>query len=148
MFSLFTFVISMFFGVAIWAVPTPAMRERVSTHKLSAPLLLTAWETSNCKGNPGYTQFSDSVVARNISNYGIFRSFQLNRTLTGQEQLDISVTDDYATWYPDKDQLAYNSSSCTNFWQSYYAINGSTTCHKTPPFTCHRLWNNPGLPMT
>jgi hypothetical protein len=30
------------------------------------------------------------------------------------ESQDSSVTDDYAM-YPDKDQLAYNSSSCTNF---------------------------------
>lgn len=75
----------------------------------------------------------------------VTRSFRLNRTLEEQEQLDISVTDDYSSWYPDKELGLHNSSSCTTFLQSYYATNGSTACHNTPPFTCYRLWNNPGL---
>jgi hypothetical protein len=33
------------------------------------------------------------------------RSFRLNRTLEAQEQLDLSVTNDYGTWYANKDQL-------------------------------------------
>jgi len=115
---------------------------------LFAPLRLEAWEQSNCHGTLGITVFSDGVFSRNISNYQVSRSFSLNRTLEGQEQLDISVTKDFDSWYSDKDQLSMNSSSCTQFWQSYYAINGSNTCHNTQPFTCHRLWNNPGLSWT
>ncbi|KAJ6027402.1 hypothetical protein N7460_012219 [Penicillium canescens] len=114
---------------------------------LSAPLQLIAWTQLNCKGDFGVTQFTDSVLARNISNGYVSRSFQLNRTLTHQEQLDISVTDNFTSWYSNKDQLSYESSSCSSFWQTYYAMNGSTSCYNTPPFTCHRLWNNPGLPM-
>jgi hypothetical protein len=33
----------------------------------------------------------------------------LNRTLEAQEQLDLSVTNDYGTWYANKDQLSPNS---------------------------------------
>lgn len=118
----------------------------MATQGLYAPLHLLAWARPDCQGSPAWTDFDDISFARNVSNIFVARSFRLNRTLEGQEQLDISVTSNYSTWYPDKDQMSYNSSSCTAFWQSYYASNGSTACHNTPPFTCHRLWNNPGLP--
>lgn len=112
---------------------------------LYAPLQLEAWDQLNCQGNKGITVFSNQALSRNISNCQISRSFKLNRTLEGQEQLDISTTREFSSWYPNKDQLSVNSSSCTEFWQSYYAVNSSTVCHNTPPFTCHRLWNNQGL---
>ena len=113
--------------------------------ELHVPLQLEAWDQQNCQGNSAWTKFDNHVLARNLSNAQVSHSFKLNRTLEGKEQLDISVTNRFNSWYPDKDQLSANSSSCTNFWQSYYATNGSTACHNTPPFTCHRLWNNPGL---
>jgi hypothetical protein len=114
--------------------------------ELSSPLKIETWKGQDCQGAGAcFTIFNDSVLALNISNVFVSRSFRLNRTLEGQEQLDLSVTNDYATWYSDKDQLSPNSSSCTEFWRSYYAANGSTACHNTSPFTCHRLWNNPGL---
>ncbi|RDH26893.1 hypothetical protein BDQ94DRAFT_164089 [Aspergillus welwitschiae] len=115
---------------------------------LYEPLELFAWDKPNCRGTISWTIFDEISFARNISNFFVAHSFRLNRTLERQEQLDISVTSNFATWYSDKDQLSYNSSSCTTFWQSYYAINGSIACHNTPPFTCHRLWNNPGLPAS
>jgi hypothetical protein len=83
-----------------------------------------------------------------MSNIVIARSFRLNRTLENQEQLDISVASNFAAWYPDRYEYSHNGFSCTNFLQSYYAMNGSTSCYNTPPFTCHRLWNNPGLQAT
>jgi hypothetical protein len=113
---------------------------------LSAPIRLIAWEKLNCIGDFGVTAFTDSVLARNISNAIVSRSFRLNRTLIQQEQLDISITNNVTSWFSNKDQLSYESSSCSNFWQTYYAVNGTTSCYNTPPFTCHRLWNNPGLP--
>jgi hypothetical protein len=107
--------------------------------------MLYAWNTSNCTGTHTWTEFSDTVLARNISNWQISRSFKLSRPLQGQEQLDLSEATNVSSWYHNADQLSYNSSSCTRFLQTYYASNGTTTCHSTPPFTCHRLWNNPGL---
>ncbi|KAE8155413.1 hypothetical protein BDV40DRAFT_294341 [Aspergillus tamarii] len=125
----------------------PALRTPTDRlQELRAPLRLDAWDSPNCQGNPAFTVFSDAVLSRNISNIQVSRSFKLNRTLEGQEQLDISITNDLITWRPNQDQLSPNSSSCTTFWQTYYASNGSKECHNTPPFTCHRLWNNPGLP--
>ena len=119
-----------------------------SFQNLSSPLKIDTWDGLNCQGaGLAYTEFNDSVLALNVSNFFVSRSFRLNRTLQGQEQLDLSVTNDYATWYHNKDQLSPNSSSCTNFWNSFYAVNGSTACQNTSPFTCHRLWNNPGLWM-
>jgi len=80
---------------------------------LFAPLQLIAWEKLNCTGNSGFTQFTNPVLARNISNALIYRSFKLSRTLVDQEQLDVSVTNNFTSWYSDKDQLSYESSSCT-----------------------------------
>ncbi|KAI2742753.1 hypothetical protein DTO013F2_8429 [Penicillium roqueforti] len=114
--------------------------------KLSSPLKIETRDGLNCQGaGAGFTVFNDSVLTLNLPNFFVSRSFRLSRTLEGQEQLDISVALNYATWYSNKDQLSPNSSACTNFWRSYYAVNGSTGCHNTSPFTCHRLWNNPGL---
>ncbi|OQE68330.1 hypothetical protein PENNAL_c0155G02305, partial [Penicillium nalgiovense] len=94
--------------------------------KLSSPLKIETWVGPHCQGAGGcFTIFNDSVLALNLSNFSISRSFRLNRTLEAQEQLGLSVTNDYGT--------------------CYYAVNGSTACHNTSPFTCHRLWNNPGL---
>ncbi|KAJ1708884.1 hypothetical protein NYO67_8961 [Aspergillus flavus] len=121
---------------------------RPSASGLYTPLKLLAWDRPGCQGSLAWTIFDDTGFARNISNLFVARSFRLNRTLESQEQLDISVTSSVSTWYPNKDQMSYNSSSCTTFWQSYNAGNGSTECHNSPPFTCHRLWNNPGLPIS
>jgi hypothetical protein len=82
---------------------------------LSAPLQLTAWIKLNCTGKFGVKQFKNPVLARNISNALISRSFKRSRALVDQEQLDISVTGNFTSWYSDEDQLSYESSSCTNF---------------------------------
>lgn len=69
------------------------MRALANLHKeLRAPLRLDAWDQQDCQGNMGLTIFDNQVLARNISNYQVSRSFKLNRTLEGQEQLHISVT--------------------------------------------------------
>jgi hypothetical protein len=91
------------------------------------------------------TTFDKIGFARNVSNAHVSRSFTLSRPLQGQEQLDISVARVLETWFSNKDHLSFNSSSCDHFQQSYFALNGSTGCHNTPIFTCHRLWINPGL---
>lgn len=108
-------------------------------------LRLRAWTESNCQGEIAFTTFDNISFARNISNAYVSRSFKISRPLQGQEQLDISVARELETWFSDKDQLSSNSSSCDHFQQSYFAFNGSTDCHNTPDFTCHRLWINPGL---
>lgn len=90
-----------------------------SFKELYAPLQLEAWDQQNCQGNTAWTKFDNHVLAQNLSNAQVSHSFKLNRTLEGKEQLEISVTNRFNSWYPDKDQLSANSSSCTNFWQSY-----------------------------
>ncbi|RDH38295.1 hypothetical protein BDQ94DRAFT_156325 [Aspergillus welwitschiae] len=112
------------------------------------PIHLEAWAGPNCQGETAYTHFTDSYYGRNLSNALVSRSFKLSRALHGKEQLDISVTRNFDTWYADKDQLSRNDSSCQIFVQTYYAVNGSTACHNTPKFTCHRLWTNTGLPWS
>lgn len=105
----------------------------------SSPLQLIAWENLNCTGDFGATHFTDSVLARNISNSLVSRRFKLSCALADQEQLDRSVTKNFTPWYSNKDQLLYESSSCSKFWQTFYAVNGSTVCYNTPLFTSHRL---------
>ena len=95
---------------------------------LSVSLRLIAWEKFNCVGDFGVTEFAELVLARAISNAIVSRSFRLNRTLMQQEQLDISITDNFTSWYSCKDQLPYESSSCSKFWQTYYTVNGTTAC--------------------
>ncbi|CDM31713.1 unnamed protein product [Penicillium roqueforti FM164] len=58
---------------------------------LSAPIQHIGWTKLNSTGDPSVTEFINSVQAQNLPNARILRSFQLNRTLTQQEQLDISV---------------------------------------------------------
>jgi hypothetical protein len=95
---------------------------------------------SNFNDTPPY------YISKNVSNAMMSQSFRLdNRGLQGQEQLDFSVTLDLVSWYPGEDQYSTNDSSCARFLQSYTALNGSTACHNTAIFTCHRLWINPGL---
>ena len=108
---------------------------------------LHAWDRPNCEGQMAFTVFDSIKFARNLSNYAVSRSFRLSRPPNGQEQLDLSLAADLSSWYSDKDQLSQNSSSCNSFKQSYFASNGTTQCHNTPAFTCHRLWINTGLPQ-
>jgi hypothetical protein len=91
--------------------------------------------------------FEPEAIAKNISNYYISQSFRLSRPLEGQEQLDFSLAANPGSWYTNKDQFSEESSSCNSFLLSYFAWNGSASCHNTPLFTCHRLWINPGLPL-
>lgn len=70
--------------------------------------------------------------------------FRTNRSLEGQEQLDLSATDKLAKCHPTNYNEAHIS-SCTDFATSYFVVNCSTFCHDTIPFTCHRLWVNSGL---
>jgi hypothetical protein len=113
------------------------------------PLMLKTWDKPNCEGNNiGISQsFKGCFLNHNLSNYFISQSFRLSRPLQDQEQLDLSSTHNFGSWYHNKDQYSVNSSSCTHFLLSYNAVNGSTACHSTPIFTCHRLWLNPGLPV-
>lgn len=107
---------------------------------------IIAWTEPNCKGIAASTIFNGSTLAKNISNVCLARSFQLLRPLQNQEQLDISITQEPSLWYPSESGV--NSLSCTCFIQSYFAVNGSGSCHNTPPFTCHRMWINYGLDPT
>ncbi|KAL4745853.1 uncharacterized protein BDW70DRAFT_154566 [Aspergillus foveolatus] len=103
------------------------------------------WTERDCKGVPASTIFDNANFAKNISNICLSRSFKLLRPLQGQEQLDISITQKLGLWHSNNDQLSMNSLSCTDFIQSYFPLNGSGDCYNTPPFTCHRLWENSGL---
>jgi hypothetical protein len=98
------------------------------------------WTEPNCKGTAATTVFDSITSARNITNICISQSYSLFRRLQGQEQLDISITQDPLSWNTS-DQL-----SCTDFIQSYFAVNQTQSCYNTPPFTCHRFWVNQGLP--
>ena len=70
-----------------------------------------------------------------MSNIVISHSFRLNRTLEKQEQLNVSIASKFTSWHPANYAYSHNGSPCTNFSQSYYAMNGSTSCHNAPPFT-------------
>ncbi|OJZ79687.1 hypothetical protein ASPFODRAFT_54812 [Aspergillus luchuensis CBS 106.47] len=109
------------------------------------PIHPEAWAEPNCQGGDTAITFTDNFYGRSLSIVLVSRSFKLSRALQGEEQLDISVTRNFDTWYADKDQFSMNDSSCQTLVQTYYAVNGSTACHNTPKFTCHRLWTNPGL---
>jgi hypothetical protein len=78
-------------------------------------LRLRAWTESNCQGEIAFTTFNNISFARNISNAYVSRSFKISRPLQGQEQLDISVARELETWFSNKDQLSFNSSSCDHF---------------------------------
>ncbi|KAL4912618.1 hypothetical protein BDW62DRAFT_216220 [Aspergillus aurantiobrunneus] len=105
------------------------------------------WTEPDCQGIPASTIFNETNLAKNISNACLSRSFKLFRPLQGYEQLDISISQQLGSWYPYEDQLSVHSLPCTSFIQSYFPINGSNHCYNTPPFTCHRLWVNDGLPL-
>jgi hypothetical protein len=113
------------------------------------PVKLIAWEESDSQGKKFSISLFDNIgFAQNLSNAFVSRSFKLSRPLQCQEQLDISVTRELDTWFPNKDQvdqLSFDSPSCDHFLQSYSALNGSAECHNTPELSCHRLWMNPGL---
>jgi hypothetical protein len=104
---------------------------------------ITIWTERDCQGVPASTIFNDTTIAQNISNACLSQSFRLARPLQGQEQLDISITLQPHPWR----SVLVNKQTCTSFIQSYFPINGSDDCHNTPPFTCHRLWINNGLPL-
>lgn len=104
---------------------------------------IIAWTEPNCQGIAASTIFNGSTLAKNISNVCLARSFQLLRPLQGQEQLDISITQEPSLWHPY--ERGVNSLPCTSFIQSYFPINGSDRCYNTSPFTCHRMWINYGL---
>ncbi|KAL5365882.1 hypothetical protein BJX96DRAFT_20539 [Aspergillus floccosus] len=119
--------------------------ELSATEDARRPLRIYGWDQSDCEGRKAYTDFDDTELWRNTSTHYIIRSFKLSRALQGSEQLDLSIASSLSTWYPEKDHLSHNSSSCNIFLQSYFANNGSDECHNTPPYTCSRLWLNPGL---
>lgn len=110
-----------------------------SPHAINGMIL---WTDSDCKGIPASTIFNSTTFAQNISNTCVSRSFRLFRPLQGEEQLDISVIQEPDIAYSD---IFLHNSSCTDFIQSYFPINGSEGCYNTLPFTCHRLWSNSGL---
>lgn len=119
----------------------------IHPQELLAPIKLSAWINSKCIGNPAYTEFSSTYFARNVSNYELSRSFMLSRTMKYQEQLDLFITTNMSLWYADKDQISYNDSSCTRFLKTYWGVH-QNSCISASPFTCRRLWNNPGLKPT
>ncbi|KAL2801516.1 hypothetical protein BJX63DRAFT_417230 [Aspergillus granulosus] len=104
---------------------------------------ITIWTERDCQGVPASTIFNGTTISQNISNACLSQSFKLARPLQGQEQFDISITLQPDLWR----SFSVNNQSCTSFIQSYFPTNGSDDCHNTPPFTCHRLWINDGLPL-
>lgn len=130
---------------AVAALANEPYRVRsLARQDLSRPLRIYGWDNLNCRGKMAFTDFDGITLSKNTSTHYLIRSFMLSRALQGQEQLDISITSDLSSWYPEKDHLARNSSSCNIFLQSYFANNGSDICHNTPPYTCSRVWLNPG----
>ncbi|KAL4781051.1 hypothetical protein BJX76DRAFT_350471 [Aspergillus varians] len=103
---------------------------------------MVLWTDSDCRGIPASTIFNFTTFAQNISNTCVSRSFSLFRPLRGEEQLDILVIQEPGATYSN---TLLNNLACTDFIQSYFPINESKSCYNTPPFTCHRLWSNPGL---
>jgi hypothetical protein len=103
-------------------------------------LKLDAWLERDCVGKSGGSTFPEqgATPGTNVSNWGIFQSLRLNRSLTDQEQLDISVASDLSTWYSNKDQFA----SCNIFLQTFTALNDLNICVNVSNFTCHRIWIN------
>ncbi|KAJ5454900.1 hypothetical protein N7530_011442 [Penicillium desertorum] len=88
-----------FLGTAAAIAPSATQTTETSIDKLSSSLKIETWDGLDCQGaGAGFTEFNTSVLALNISNYFVSRSFRLNRTLEGQEQLDLSVTNDHANW--------------------------------------------------
>ncbi|KAJ5455018.1 hypothetical protein N7530_002358 [Penicillium desertorum] len=50
-----------------------------SCQRLSSPLKIETWDGLDCQGaGTGFTEFNTSVLALNISNYFVSRSFRLN----------------------------------------------------------------------
>ena len=111
-------------------------------------MLLTAWTDTDCLGNSsGSSTFPDHASIRelNVSNFDVYQSLRLNRSLLGQEQLDISVASDLDNWYSNKDQYSVSSASCDIFLMSFTTQSNLTRCFNVPKFTCHRIWQNAGL---
>ncbi|OJZ79880.1 hypothetical protein ASPFODRAFT_518641 [Aspergillus luchuensis CBS 106.47] len=79
------------------------------------PIHLEAWAEPNCQGGETAITFTDNFYGRNLLNALISRSSKLSRALLGKEQLDISVTRNFDTWYADKDQFSMNDSSSQIF---------------------------------
>jgi hypothetical protein len=57
------------------------------------------WAEGNCPGEITYATFDNVSFARDISNVYVSRSFMLSSPLQGLEQLDISVTCEFETWF-------------------------------------------------
>lgn len=107
------------------------------------PLIMCAWEHPECEGH-GECIDLRMDLGLNMSSSRLSHSFTLKRALIGPEQLDISITDNPSTWYPLKNDGLSDNPSCTDFVISYDTFEAG--CHNSPPFTCYRLWMNPGLP--
>ncbi|KAL4889241.1 hypothetical protein BDV59DRAFT_119734 [Aspergillus ambiguus] len=113
----------------------------LNAQDLVEPIEVRVWDSPNCTGRPSSTIIDSTNLAKNISTYYRPLSFELKRPLRDNEQLDLSVTFDLGDFLPRQG----SNSSCADFLESYTADNGTTDCHNTPVFTCHRLWLNPGL---
>lgn len=73
---------------------------------------IIAWEKLNCTGNSSVAQFTNPVLARNISNAQISRSIIHSRASADQQQLDIFVTNNFASWYSNQNQFLADLLCC------------------------------------
>lgn len=106
---------------------------------------IITWTGPDCRGICSTTALNKTNVGKNISIPCAARSFQLLYPLQGQEQLDFSYVGDNSLLQPGDEGIAIKDPLCGKFEQSYYAHNGSTTCHNMPDFTCLRWWTNSGV---
>jgi hypothetical protein len=85
-----------FYPISIYVLFSAQYGDSVTLNR-SVPLALYAWNTSNCTGSLAWTPFNDTVMALNLSNWQISRSFTLSRALQDQEQLDLSTASNFSS---------------------------------------------------
>ena len=100
-----------------------------------------SWPELGCKGAAAFAAIDDGNYSRNISAAQVSQSFKLvSRGLQGQEQLDLSVSDDVGKW--SSTTAPSDDLSCSVFVKSYRPTDGIMSCQNTQRFTCFRLWVN------
>ncbi|KAL5337379.1 hypothetical protein BJX70DRAFT_399682 [Aspergillus crustosus] len=108
----------------------------------SQPIYIQLYSQPNCQGDQGTTTYAEGAVITDTSTKEPRLSFKISRPLRPHEQIDFSVAPDLSTWT----NQAPNHISCGNFVRTFFARDKiGTTCQNFGPFTCYKIWANPGL---